>query len=89
VTAAAADLLRLIEALSPITNRHLRSDLAMAGVLAAAAARSGRWNVAANLSLITDVGEREKVAGEARALVADAERRCAAIENACRFEGME
>ncbi len=87
-TAAAADLLRLIESLIPITNKHLRSDLAIAGVLAEAAAKSASWNVAANLSLITDPGERTKTADEARALVADAEKRRAGIEKACRFDGM-
>jgi methenyltetrahydrofolate cyclohydrolase len=87
-TAAAADLLRLIESLVPITNKHLRSDLAIAGVLAEAAAKSASWNVAANLSLITDPGERTKTADEARALVSDAEKRRAGVEKACRFEGM-
>lgn len=87
-TAAAADLLRLIESLAPITNRYLRSDLAIAAVLAKAAAASAYWNVAANLSLITDPGERAALARETAALVADAEKRCDAVEKACRFDEM-
>ena len=87
-TAAAADLLRLIESLAPITNRHLRSDLAIAGALAEAAARSGWWNVAANISLLTDDAERARVVAETNALLADAERRRAAVDHSCRFDGM-
>jgi formiminotetrahydrofolate cyclodeaminase len=87
-TAAAADLLRHIESLAPITNRHLRSDLAIAAVLAESAAKAAYWNVGANLSLLTDPAEREKVADEARSLVADAEKRRAGVEKACLFEGM-
>lgn len=86
--AAATDLLRLMESLAPITNRLLRSDLAIAGALAEAAARSAWWNIAANITLITDAGEREKVVAEANTLLADAEARRGAIERACRFEGM-
>lgn len=85
-TAAAADLLRLIESLVPITNRHLRSDLAIAAVLAEAAAKAAAWNVAANLSLITDPTHRAQEAATARQLVAECERRRAEVEAACKFE---
>jgi methenyltetrahydrofolate cyclohydrolase len=50
--AACADVLRLLEKLGPITNRHLRSDLHVAAVLAEAAARAGACNVRINLSLL-------------------------------------
>lgn len=86
--AAAADLLRLIETLAPITNRHLRSDLAIAGVLAEGAARCAWWNVAANITLLTDDVERARTIAEANNLLTDAEQRRAAVERACGFAGM-
>src|SRR4051812_31791558 len=46
VMAACVDLLRLFETLGPITNKQLRSDLAIAAILAEAAARASRWDVA-------------------------------------------
>lgn len=49
VAAACVDLLRLFVELEPASNKHLRSDLAIAAVLAHAAARSAAWNVVVNL----------------------------------------
>jgi formiminotetrahydrofolate cyclodeaminase len=83
VVAACADLLRLLESLRPITNPHLRSDLAIAAVLAAAAARCGWWNVKVNLPLLADQTRRQTLDREVRGLVEDASRRAAAIERAC------
>ncbi|HVZ93797.1 MAG TPA: cyclodeaminase/cyclohydrolase family protein [Phycisphaerales bacterium] len=42
-------LLELFEELCTITNRNLRSDLAIAAVLAESAGRSAAWNIRANL----------------------------------------
>jgi formiminotetrahydrofolate cyclodeaminase len=86
--AAAADLMRLLESLAPITNRHLRSDLAVAAGLAEATARAGWWNIAANISMVTDTASRESMAREASGLLRDASARRAVIERACAFEGM-
>jgi len=79
------DLLRLIESLCGRTNRHLRSDLAIAAVLGEAAARSAWWNVSVNLSMVADEAERGRLAAEGnRACVTAAairemvERECAA-----------
>lgn len=47
----------MLEALAPLvgrTNDMLRSDLAIAAILAAASARASAWNVAINLPLISD-----------------------------------
>jgi formiminotetrahydrofolate cyclodeaminase len=52
----ALDLLGLLDTLRGCTNRHLRSDLAIAAVLAEAAARAAAWNVRVNLPLL----EREQ-----------------------------
>jgi formiminotetrahydrofolate cyclodeaminase len=84
--AVATDLLRLFQRLAPMTNRYLRSDLAIAAVLADACARAGAWNVAINLSLLTDPAERREVQQQTEAAVADARARCAAVESACATE---
>ncbi len=63
VMATACDLLRLFERLASITNRHLRSDLAIAAVLADAVCRAGRWNVAINLPMLRDLGVDAGAAG--------------------------
>lgn len=49
VLAAAADLLRLLDTLVPITNKHLVSDLAVSSHIACAAAESAACNVRVNL----------------------------------------
>lgn len=84
--AVAVDLLRLFERLGPISNRHLRSDLAIAAVLGEACARAGAWNVRINLALLTDGDERASVQSETERAIADARARCAAIEIACARE---
>jgi formiminotetrahydrofolate cyclodeaminase len=81
VIAASTDLLRLMERLAPITNRHLRSDLAIAAVLAEAAARASRWNVLVNAPLLGAAGDG--AVAEADRAVADARERCLRVEAAC------
>lgn len=83
VVALASDLLRLCETLAPITNAHLRSDLAIAAVLAEACARASAWNVRINLSLVKSQDERDAFEAETARALADAAARCAAIEVAC------
>lgn len=79
---ASCDLLRLVERLAPITNRFLRSDLAIAGVLAESAARSAWWNVLVNLEFLSEA-ERAQVRGECEAMLRDAEERRRRVEAAC------
>lgn len=55
--------------LAPITNKHLRSDLAIAGILGQAAAEAALWNVRVNLPLIEDVSRRAALGGECEGLV--------------------
>jgi formiminotetrahydrofolate cyclodeaminase len=45
VAATGVELLRLMEALAPVTNRQLRSDLGLAAELAEASVRASDWNV--------------------------------------------
>jgi methenyltetrahydrofolate cyclohydrolase len=81
--AAALHLLGLCERLAPITNRHLRSDLAVAAVLAEGAARSAAWNVEVNIPLLDDESARGRLADECRREVAGAREACARVEAAC------
>ncbi|MEZ6243951.1 MAG: cyclodeaminase/cyclohydrolase family protein [Phycisphaerales bacterium] len=86
VLAASLDLLRLLESLVPITNRHLRSDLAIAAVLAEATARSAAWNVSVNLPLVPDEGRRADLERETARMIADARSRASRVEGACARE---
>lgn len=74
------DLLRLARTLAPITNKNLRSDLAMSATLAEAAARASRWNVAINLPLLdpdtTALADADSLLADCREALADVERVC-------------
>jgi formiminotetrahydrofolate cyclodeaminase len=83
VMAACVDLLRLFESLAGITNKQLWSDLAIAAVLADAAARSSRWNVAVNVGFLGDAGAQEASRKAAEGLLAESARLCAVVEKAC------
>lgn len=83
VIATCTSLLRIIESLCDKSNRNLRSDLAIAAVLAEAAGRSSRWNVLVNLPLLASDEARSVVKDELDRELADAARRVAAIERAC------
>src|SRR5262245_35928983 len=84
VIAACGDLLRLCETLAPITNPQLHSDLAIAAVLAEAAARASRWNVAVNAGMLPDRDAAARAAADADQALSDAAARRTAVENACR-----
>lgn len=81
VAAAATDLLRHFETLAPITNRMLRSDLAIAGVLAEATVRAALWNVEINASLLSD---RTATMARAHELVERGRELLRRVEEACR-----
>lgn len=81
--AACADLLRHLDALPGITNRHLRSDLAIAAVLAEAGARSCWWNVAINAPSLSDAPSRERLMNEASGMLLHAETLRKSIESRC------
>ena len=85
--AACTDLLRLCESLIGTTNPWLRSDLAIAAVLAEAGARACRWNVTINLPLLDDCAVAEPVRTRLlpdldKSLI-DARQRLVRIEDAC------
>lgn len=77
------DLLRLFETLAGTTNRHLRSDLAIAAVLAEGAARSSAWNVRVNAGGLPTTEEGEAALAEVERGVSDARARAARVEAAC------
>ena len=77
------DMLRLIESLCGKSNKFLRSDLAIAAVLAEAAARSAWWNVHINLPMLADEAERERIAAEGERACAMAGKIRAGVEGAC------
>lgn len=77
------DVARQCLELAPITNRHLRSDLAIAGVLACAAAESAMWNVRVNLPLVADAERRGTVGRECEGLLARAVELSGKLSRAC------
>jgi methenyltetrahydrofolate cyclohydrolase len=83
VAACATDLLRLMHDLAGKSNAYLRSDLAIAAVLAEATARSAAWNVAINVPQLPEPAEREEAARQARELVSRARELAVAVERAC------
>jgi formiminotetrahydrofolate cyclodeaminase len=83
VMGTCVDLLRLFVSLATITNRHLRSDLAIAAILAEATVRASRWNVEVNLAFLSDDAEKARsvklvatLLGEGARLAAEAEKGC-------------
>jgi len=81
--AACTDLLLLCNALAPMTNRMLHSDLAIAAILAEAAARASLWNVRVNASLLHEPGARAGLLDQAAAGIAEAARMRECVEMAC------
>ncbi len=83
LAACSLDVLRLLSTLCGTTNPHLRSDLAIAAVLADATVKASRWNVVINLPSLSDAARRtamqEQIDGFVRtsaALTHDIESRC-------------
>ncbi|MFM9994879.1 MAG: cyclodeaminase/cyclohydrolase family protein [Phycisphaerales bacterium] len=81
--AACSNLLRLLEDAGPKTNPHLKSDWAIAAILADAGARAAEWNVRVNLPLLADAARRAAVSEECRRALAESAARAARVENAC------
>jgi formiminotetrahydrofolate cyclodeaminase len=83
VIAASVDLLRHFEDLAKMTNRHLRSDLAIAAVLADAAARASRWNVLVNIPSL-DEAARLDASRLMNGMLSESAKLVERVENACR-----
>jgi formiminotetrahydrofolate cyclodeaminase len=83
VAACATDLLRLMRDLAGKSNAYLRSDLAIAAILAEATARSAAWNVTINVPQLADPAHRDRVSRQTRTLVETAQALAAEVERAC------
>jgi formiminotetrahydrofolate cyclodeaminase len=81
--ATSVTLLRLFERLATTTNRQLRSDLAIAAVLAEATARASWWNVAVNAGFLPDSARAKAVLEESDRSIRDARAIAARVEGAC------
>lgn len=77
VVALCVEMLDLCATLAAISNKHLRSDLAMAAVLLEACARASRWNV-----LINAEGDPQPLR-PVDDLLQKAATLCAQVESAC------
>jgi formiminotetrahydrofolate cyclodeaminase len=83
LAACCLDVLRLLSTLCGTTNAYLRSDLAIAAVLADATVKCSRWNVVVNLPSIADAKLRESMQTQidgfvrtSAAITHDVESRC-------------
>jgi formiminotetrahydrofolate cyclodeaminase len=84
VAATATDVLRVMEGLVGATNPQLRSDLAIAALLAEAAARASRWNVAINAPSLADEPRRQHALEESARLAETAMALARSVEDRCR-----
>lgn len=78
------DLIGLLETLAPITNKNLRSDLAIAAILTEAAARAAAWNVAVNLPMLDDPSRRGRIEAECERELSEINVLRGRVERACR-----
>lgn len=84
VGATGVDVLRLLRELCGKTNAYLRSDLAIAAVLAEATTRSAHWNVLINAPSLADAGRRETVVRESEAMTTKSIAIAKEVEQLCR-----
>lgn len=85
VMANAVEVLHVLEHLSQKANANLRSDLAIAALLAQSAAEAAAWNVRVNLPLLgaDDPGEAGRLESETVATLERIGRTRDAVERAC------
>lgn len=76
-------MLDLLHEHAPLCHRWLRSDLAIAAVLAEATIRTAAWNVRINLVLLEDQGVRSSFESRLAEMIESARARTAATEKAC------
>jgi formiminotetrahydrofolate cyclodeaminase len=83
VMRAAVEMLRQMQQLCGTTNVMLKSDLAIAAVIAEAAARAAAWNVRINLPLLDSESHAAGIKSQIEELLQGAHRLSADIETAC------
>ena len=74
VMQTALDTLKLLDRLSGTANANLRSDVAIAALLAVAGARSAAWNVRVNLPLVDDPAEAARIGAEVERTLEETDR---------------
>jgi len=79
----ALEMLKLLQTLSTTINPMLKSDLAIAAVLAEAAVRAAAWNIRVNLPLLDDAAKQADLNALLSKSLAQAMKQTAAIEQAC------
>ena len=72
--------MKLLDQLSETANANLRSDVAIAALLAVAGARSAGWNVRVNLPLVDDAAEAARIGAEVELALKEADRLGRTIE---------
>lgn len=82
--ATCLSVLGILDELPAITNAHLRSDLAIAAVMAEAGARAAAWNVHVNLPGVPDDAARQDLLEQSDSLLENAVATARRIERACR-----
>lgn len=84
MVAKSLEMLRDLEKLVKTTNPHLKSDLAIAALLANAAAQAAAWNVRINIPLLSDSQKGREMQSQLEADLSESERISRAIDLACR-----
>ncbi len=84
VMAVGIDILNLIKRLNGAIVSNLRSDAAIAALLAEAGIKSAAWNVRINLPLLKSKDEAVMLEGETAELIHQAAIVCSEIEQACK-----
>jgi formiminotetrahydrofolate cyclodeaminase len=87
MSAVGVETLRLLLELCGKSNHQLRSDLAIAAVLAEACTRGGQWNVLVNAPFLADARQRDAAMHESRALTERAVALARDVERACHGAG--
>lgn len=82
--ACALDLLRLFVQFCTTTNPYLRSDLAIAAILADATVRTSRWNVEINLPALADPSQRTAMQSQISSFTTTSAALTQQVEAACR-----
>jgi formiminotetrahydrofolate cyclodeaminase len=83
VMEASLEALAALHGVRHLAGRGLRSDLAIAAILARAAAESAAWNVRINLPQVADAAQRARLEREAADALRRAEELRAGVEEAC------
>jgi len=80
--ALSLELLRLCEKLVETTNKQLKSDLGIAGVLGEATARAAAWSVRINISLLPE-NQQGELRQTVEVMLEQARTLCVSIESGC------